>query len=159
MPVRTAAGTKIYIGPDVLETVDTVEELSALVFTEIKGVTTTPEVGDESASVTSTDLGSARVRKGKGARDAGSATLTVNNDPIDPGQQALVAAEKTNLVYAFKIVYPDRPNAAGTDTEEYFRAIVRGKRRTGGDVNSVLQRTFNVDIDSEVFEKPATAGV
>lgn len=159
MAVKTAAGTKIYIGPSIVEaTTDTLAEFTALTYTEIKGVTTTPEIGDESSLVTAMDLGSARVQKGKGVRDSGSATLTVNADPADAGQLALVAAEATQNVYAFKIVYPDKLNATGTDTEEYFGGIVRGKRRTGGDANAVLQRTFNVDATTAVYEKVATAG-
>jgi hypothetical protein len=159
MPVRTAAGTKVYIGPATTEATDTVAEFSAITWTEIGGVTALPEYGDESAAVTSTDLGTARVRKGKGARDAGTATLTVNNDPADAGQQALVTAEGTNFVYPFRVVYPDRPAPGGTDTEEFFRGIVRSKRRGGGDVNSVMTRVFIVDVDSQIYEKPATTGV
>lgn len=157
MALKTAAGTKVYIGPaNGASPPNNITALAALSWTEIGLVETTPEYGDESASVTFTSLGDGRVRKGKGARDAGSMALTVGNDPADPGQSALVAAEATQFTYPFRIVYPDRLTSGGTDSEEFFHGLVRSKRRTGGDVNSILRRTFNVDIDSQVWEKPAT---
>lgn len=160
MAIKTAAGTKVYLGPSIIEaTTDTLAEYEALTpWVEIKGVTTTPEVGDESTLVTSMDLGGGRVQKAKGTRDSGSATLTVNWDPSDDGQLALIAAEATPNVYGLKIVYNDKLNATGTNSEEYMGVIVRGKRRTGGDANAVLQRTFNCDVTTQVYEKPATAG-
>jgi hypothetical protein len=157
--LKTAAGTKVYISTTpVADETDTLAEFTALQWAEIGLVENLPEYGDEAAAVTFTSLGDGRVRKGKGARDAGSMSLTFGNDPEDEGQLAVIAAEGTNYSYGFRVVYPDRPNPTGTDTEEFFRGIVRSKRRAGGDVNAVLRRTATVDIDSEVFEKPATRG-
>jgi hypothetical protein len=157
MPVKTAAGTKVFISAATTEATDTIAEYDALTpWTEVGLVETIGEYGDESAAVTFTSLGDSRVRKGKGARDAGNVTITVGNDPGDAGQAALIAAEGTNFVYAFKVVYPDRKTPAGTDSVEYFRGIVMSKRKAVGDVNAVIRRTFNVAIDSPITEKPAT---
>jgi hypothetical protein len=155
--LKTAAGTKVYVSSaPVTDETDTLAEFVALDWVEVGLVENLPEYGDEAAAVTFTSLGDGRVRKGKGARDAGSMTLTFGNDPEDEGQLAVVAAEGTNYAYGFRVVYPDRPVPAGSDTEEFFRGIVRSRRRGGGDVNAVLRRSAIVDIDSEVFEKPAS---
>jgi hypothetical protein len=156
MPVKTAAGTKVFISAATTDATDTVAEFDALTWTEIGLVESIGEYGDESAAVTFTTLGDSRVRKGKGARDAGNVAITVGSDPADAGQTALIAAEGTNFIYGFKIVYPDRKTPTGADSTEYFRGIVMSKRKTTGDVNAVIRRTFNVAIDSPVYEKPAT---
>lgn len=112
--ILTTAGTKIYIGPQVTSATDTLAEFDALSFTEIKKVQSIGEFGDEAKTVTSEDIGDARVRKAKGSRDAGNIEIVVSHDPSDDGQAAVRAAEATNFPYAFKIVPPDAVTPAAT---------------------------------------------
>ncbi|RAI25882.1 hypothetical protein CH340_25330, partial [Rhodoplanes serenus] len=77
-------------------------------------VRSVPSYGDQASIQSGAVVGDARVRKAKGARDAGDTEIVVYPDPADTGQQALIAAEATNLYYPFKVVNPDRLNATGT---------------------------------------------
>lgn len=157
--VVTASGAKIYIGPAVTDATDTTGEFAALTpYVEIGLVETLGEFGDEANIVTFTALGDGRVRKTKGARDAGTMALTVAHQPTDAGQAALEAAEATNNKYAFKVVYPDRPNPSGTDSIDYFRALVASKRKNVGGNDNVIRRTYSIALDSPVYTVAATAG-
>lgn len=154
----TSTTTKIYIGPIVTADVDDVAAFAALTYTEIGLAESLGEFGDESATISFTALNAGRVLKLKGPRDAGSVALTVAVDPLDPGQVALGAAEASRFNFAFKIVYPDRPNPTGTDTEEYFRALVMSRKRNVGDAANVMRRSYPIGINSRIVEKLATMG-
>lgn len=156
--ITTASGAKVFIGPVTTSATDTASEYAALTYTEIGLVETLGEFGDEAASVNFTALNDARVRKAKGSRNAGTLALTIGRDPTDPGQIALEAAQATNFKYAFKVVYPDRPNPTGTDTIEYFRALVMSNRRNVGNADNVIRVAYPLDIDSPITTVPATTG-
>ena len=157
MAVVTASGTRIFIGPAVTEAdADTIAEFRDLSpYTEITEVENYGEYGDESPLVNFVSVGDGRVRKTKGARDAGTMTLVVGRDPLDAGQNLLVAAEQTKFEYAFKIVHADAPTEDYSNSEDYFRAIVSSRRANIGENDNVVRRTFNLAINSEVFESPA----
>lgn len=161
--VYTASGTKYYIGPAAAKTVDTLAEFIALdtggAFKEIGLVEDGGEYGDSAALITFAALGDARIRASKGARDAGELPLIVGDDPTDEGQIALVAAEATNLNYAFKVVSPNRLNPTGTDEIEYFRVLVSGKRKRVGTNDNIVRRTFTAKINSAIYSQAPTAGV
>lgn len=158
MAITTASGTKFWIGPSVLDTTDSASEFASLAWVEVGLVETYGEVGDESSAVTFAAVGDGRIRKAKGARDAGTMALTVAHDPLDAGQLALIAAEGTNNNYAFKMEMPDKPNASGTNTIVYFRGLVMSKRANVGGNDNVIRRTFNIGVNSPLYEVPATAG-
>jgi hypothetical protein len=158
MAIITASGTRLSIGPSVLETVDSAAEFAPLAWVEVGLIETLGEVGDESAAVTFAAIGDGRIRKAKGARDAGTMAITCAHDPMDLGQSAMEAAEGTNLNYAFRLVLPDKPNATGTDTIMYFRGLVMSKRRNVGTNDNVVRRTYNLGVNSQIYEVPATAG-
>src|SRR3954468_23182876 len=121
--VVTASGTRVYIGPAALSTMDTVVEFQAVtVWTEVGLVESVGEYGDQANAVNFEALGDSRVRHSKGARDAGTMALVCGHDPPDTGQAALEAAEATNNNYAFKVVLPDGP-AGFSDTIQYFRGM------------------------------------
>lgn len=149
--ITTATGAKIFIGPAVPPTTDTEAEFSALTWTEIGLVESLGEFGDQSNAVNFSSLGDGRVRKAKGTRDAGNLALTVARDPTDPGQDALVAAEGTSNKYAFKVTYPDRLTPTGTDSTDYFRALVMSKRNNVGSADNVIRRSFELGIDSAII--------
>lgn len=149
--ITTATGARIFIGPSVPPTTGTEAEFSALTWTEIGLVESLGEFGDESNAVNFSSLNDGRVRKAKGTRDAGSLALTVARDPSDAGQDALIAAEGTNSKYAFKVTYPDRLTADGTDGVDYFRALVMSKRNNVGSADNVIRRSFQLGIDSAII--------
>ena len=95
-------------------------------------------------------------RKAKGVRDAGNLALTVARDPSDAGQGALIAAEGTNNKFAFKVTYPDRVTPTGTDSIDYFRALVMSKRNNVGNADNVIRRSFELGIDSAIISVDPT---
>lgn len=156
--IFTATGTKIFIGPSVTSATDTAGEYAALTpWTEIGLVESIGEFGDESSAVTFAVIGDGRIRKAKGARDAGSLNITVGYDITDDGQGALVAAEGTYSNYAFRVVLPNRLNAGGTDEINYFRGLVMSKRLNVGNNDNVVKQSFVVGINSPIVIVEPTA--
>lgn len=154
--IITASGTKVYIGNAVTSTTDTIAEFQATsVWTEIGLIESVGEFGDESNPVTFQSLGDGRVRKAKGARDAGTLAIVCGHDPTDVGQAAMIAAEAVSDNYSFKVVLPDGP-VGYSDTILYFRGLVMGKRQNIGNNENVVRRNFNVAINSEIFSDPAS---
>lgn len=154
--VITASGTRVFIGAAAGSTIDTIAEFEGLSgWTEVGLVESVGEYGDEANPVTFQALGDGRVRKSKGARDAGTLALVCGHDPTDAGQAALIAAEGTNVNYAFKIILPDGP-VGYSDTIQYFRGLVMGKRQNVGNNENIVRRNFNIGINTEIFEDPAS---
>lgn len=154
--IITASGTRVYIGVAATSDVDTVAEFAATsVWTEIGLVESVGEFGDESSAVTFEALGDGRVRKAKGARDAGTLAIVVAHDPTDAGQAAIELAEANNNNYSFKLVLPDGP-VGYSDTILYFRGLVMGKRKNVGNNSNVVRNSYNVAINTEIFVDPAS---
>lgn len=154
--IVTASGTRVFIGAAASSAVDTVAEFEAVsTFVEIGLVESVGEFGDSSSLVTFEALGDGRVRKAKGARNAGTLAVVVAHDPTDTGQLAIEAAEATSDKYIFKIVIPDGP-VGFSDTKLYFRGLVMGKPLNVGNNSNVIRKTYNVEIDSEIFSDPAS---
>lgn len=156
--IFTATGTKVYIGPSVAGTPANATAYAALTWTEVGLVETVGEFGDESAAVNFAALGDGRVRKAKGARDAGALAITVARDRSDVGQVALEAAEAGYSNFVFKIVLPNRLNATGTDEVQYFKGLVMSKRTNVGGNDNVVRNTYNIGINSAITVVEPTAG-
>jgi hypothetical protein len=155
--VVTASGTRVFIGVQVASTVDTIAEFQATsVWTEIGLVESVGQYGDQANSVKFEALGDGRVRKSKGARDAGTLAIVCGHDPTDVGQAALIAAEATNLNYSFKVILPDAP-VGYSDTIQYFRGLVMGKQLNVGNNENIIRNNFSVEINSEIFEETASS--
>ncbi|MBD9519283.1 hypothetical protein IB262_05165 [Ensifer sp. ENS02] len=109
------AGAKIYIGPAVNDVPDDADMNAALFssvsFTEVKGWQTMGAVGDAAALITESIISSGRDLKAKGTRNAGSMQNNFIILPNDAGQIALIAAEKTDYNYPFKLAFDDAPPA------------------------------------------------
>lgn len=155
MAITTATGAKYFIGGttaiDYTTDAGAIEDFEALTWVEIKEVEDGGEIGDESADVTFQSLSDSRVRHLKGARDAGTLALVVGDDPLDLGQQALRAAEKTKFLYNFKVEYEDAPDASYSNSVDYFRGLVMSARKNIGTGDNVLRRTFNIGINTEIL--------
>lgn len=150
-------GTKVFIGP--VATSDDTSTYAALTgWVEIAEVESVGEFGDSASAITFTSLSAARVRKRKGARDAGDVAIVCANIPGDPGQEAAIEAEGTKFRYAFRIEAADAPNETGTDSAFYFGALVMSKRLNVGASNAVNKRSFNLGIDTDIHEVPAEPG-
>ncbi len=152
----TTAGSKIYIGPAMAFTgTDLVAgDFTSTVWTEIKGHTDLGSSGDTAETITSNQIGINRTRKAKGTRNAGAKTLIMDFDPADAGQIALLAAEKTNDSYAFKITLDDAPSG-GTPSERYFIAFVMGFEEQMGEANNVVKISATLEIDSNIVRVAA----
>lgn len=147
-------GTRVFIGP--VATSDDTSTYAALTpWVEIAEVESIGEFGDAASAITFTSLSSSRVRKRKGARDAGDVSIVCANVPEDPGQIAAIAAEGTKFRYAIKIVPADAASEDHTDSEFYFGALVMSKRVNVGASNAVNKRTFNLAIDTDIHEVPS----
>lgn len=154
MGIASSTGAQVFIGPVNSTAVDQTH-YAALAYTEIAPVETIGEFADSASTITFTSLGDARVRKRKGVRDAGDLTITCANDPLDVGQKAAIAAEKTENTYAFKISLQDGADANDTDSVFYFRALVASARLNVGGANAIVRRAFALLIDSPVVEVPS----
>ncbi|GLK67007.1 phage tail tube protein [Hansschlegelia plantiphila] len=150
--IITASDARLYIGPVVLPTTETSSEFAALTFTEVDMIEDLGEFGDEANIVTGTTLKDGRVRKAKGAADAGTLALRCFHDPLDAGQAALIAASKTKKNYAFKIVLPDAPDVTYSDTTIYFRALVASRRLNVGANDNLIRRAYSLAINSDLAE-------
>jgi hypothetical protein len=155
MTITTATGAKYYIGGttaiDYTTDAGAIAAFEALTWVEIKEVEDGGEFGDESADVTFQSLGDGRVRHLKGARDAGTIALVVGDDPLDPGQIAVRAAEKTKFQYNIKVEYEDAPSALYENSVDYFRGLVMSARKNVGTGDNVLRRTFSIGISTKIL--------
>lgn len=156
--IQTTSGARFFISnSSITSAIDTIAEFEATSqWIEIGLVEDLGELGDEASAVTGAAIGDGRIRKAKGARDAGMLAVVCFHDPIDAGQLAVIAAEATNNNYGFKIILPDSPSGAYSDTIQYFRGLVMSKRLRLGTNDNIMRRMFNIGVNSEVFEDPAS---
>lgn len=146
--IITASGTRFFIGAAVTAAQsDSLAEFQAMTgWTEVGLVESLGAFGDKANLVTFAAIGDARVRKSKGARDAGDLAVIVAHDPADTGQIAMEAAEATSGGYAFKVVLPD----AGA-TIKYFQGLVNSQPLEVGANDHVVRKTYQVAINSAIF--------
>ncbi|TFF27518.1 hypothetical protein E3C22_03410 [Jiella endophytica] len=152
------AGSKLDIGP-VKAFQDT--DLTASDFTTgsptwttIGGATNLGSAGDTANLVTTEHILSARTRKLKGTRNAGSMTVVCDIDYSDAGQIALVAAEKTRDAYSFRMTFNDAPQG-GTPSLRYFTALVMSVVEQFDEANSVMKLNATLEIDSNIVRVAA----
>lgn len=152
--IVTASGTRVYIGNAVTAAqADTLAEFQAMSgWTEIGLIESISDFGDESADVAFAAIGDGRTRHAKGARDAGTMTLVCAHDPTDVGQTAVELAQSTNDNYAVRVVLPDGPPGF-SDTELFFRGLVRSQRKNIGTNDNVIRNTYSFGLNSEVFKQ------
>ena len=157
MTVNAAGGSKFYIGTTlsinlVQSNAAVIAEFQTDTYQEVGQVENMGEFGDEANIITFASLADTRVRKFKGARDAGTMNVVTGDDPLDAGQDAMVAAEAQPNDYNFKVELNDPTSLSGTPSVHYFRGKVLSKRLQVNDVNSIVRRLFNVGVNSAIFE-------
>lgn len=151
------AGTKVDIGaaPMAFTGTDfTASNFAGVSWTEIGGTTNIGSAGDTAELITSNQIGSGRTRKMKGTRNAGTQELVMDLDYADPGQQALMAAEKTSYAYPFRITFNDAP-AGGTPSIRYYVALVLSQSEQYDEANSIMKLNATLEIDSNIVKVDA----
>lgn len=158
------AGSKLYIGPvkafggsDFTASDFPATGESAITWVEITGTTNLGSAGDTAELVSSAQIDRTRVRKMKGTRDAGAMEVVCDLDYADAGQIALIAAEKTNHTYAFRLVFPDAPSG-GTPSERFFVALVMSTAEQFDEANSAMKLNAQLAIDSNIVRVAAAEG-
>lgn len=161
MAIHANAGTKQYISPTPVnpDTINALSDGDAIAFfegiadwIEIEEIEDNGTFGDASESITFTAVGNKRVRKLKGPKDAGTQSLVVGRDPLDDGQEALIAAEATDYTYPFRIVFNDARSPSHSKSELYFAGLVMSKANNAGNVSNVVRRNFDIGINTGVYE-------
>lgn len=128
----------------------------ALTYIAIGEIESIGSFGDTSNEVTFASLSDGRMRRMKGTRDAGTLDLVMGIDYGDTGQAALLAAEKTDYNYAFKVVFNDAPDG-GTPSERYFIAQVGSASEQVDSADSILKLNSSLWINSEITRVDAAA--
>jgi hypothetical protein len=155
--INSSAGARVYFCSTASPTASTSSEYAALTWVEIGGVETIGEFGDAAGSASFTGLSDNRVRKFKGANDAGDVAITCGRDPLDAGQIAVKAASDTKFNYAFKVALEDAADANDTDSIIYFQAQIMSAKTNVGGANDVTKLTINLAINSEIVEVASEA--
>ena len=151
------AGMKVHIGAAAMAftgTDFTASDFTSVSWTEINGHTNIGSAGDTSELITSNHINAARTRKLKGVRNAGATELVLDLDYADPGQIALIAAEKTHYTYPFRLTLNDAP-PGGTPSYRYFVALVMSQSEQYDEANSVMKLNCTLEIDSNVVRVAA----
>ncbi|KQU81282.1 hypothetical protein ASD00_35195 [Ensifer sp. Root31] len=161
MPIFTTANSKVFIGePLAAKNADfVVADFADIDWTEIGGLENIGSVGDTSAEVTFDDIGKGRTQKLKGTRNAGNCELVMGIDYADPGQIALIAAEKTPHDYAFKIEFNDKPAAGASpkNSQRLFIAKVMSAAEALEQANNVMKFNATLGVNSNVVRVNASA--
>lgn len=154
MSVNTAGGARFFIGTT--GDANSLLDYESDSYVEVGEVEDLGQLGDESGEITFTALKDARTRKFKGPRDAGTMAIVCGSDTSDAGQDAMVAAEAQPYNYNFKVMLNDQISMGGTPTTLFFSGKVMSKRRNIGTVQNVVRYNFNVGVNTEILEVPAT---
>lgn len=129
---------------------------NAIDWIKISGVTNFGRFGDVSEVVLSPHIETRRARKLKGVRNAGAMQIVADIDYEDPGQLALIAAEKYDYSFPFKVVFKDAP-VGGTPSERYFIALVMSADEALDEANNTMRLNAALEIDSNIVRVAATA--
>ena len=142
--VKTAAGTKLYVG-------GTGVLLSESSWEEVGEIVDFGEYGKNFELVTHNPIGSRKTFKFKGSYNEGTLALQLGQDIADDGQADLRAALETDYDYNFKIEFNDAPAASGsTNTIDTFKAKVMSFTTQVGGVNSIVGAACNIEINSDI---------
>jgi len=78
----------------------------------------------------------------------------------DPGQVALIAAEKTPYNYAFKVELNDKPatGSAPAASHRLFIGLVTTAQEAGGEANTIQKLNSTIEINSNIVPVAADTG-
>ncbi len=148
--IHAAAGSTFNIGPQNSVADDETAYALLTPYVKVTGAGGLGEFGPNAALITWEGLDDDYVTKAKGIRNAGAVQLQVAWNPLDPGQLAMIAAEGTKFLYAFKTTAADAADATDPDSIWYFKALVMTAviARTGP--NNVMTLTCNCEISGAI---------
>lgn len=153
--IHSAAGSEIFIGPANSVADDETAYTALTPYKKITGAGGLGDFGPSAALITWEGLDDEYVTKAKGIRNAGAVQLQVAWNPLDPGQQALIAAEATKFMFAFKTTAADAADVNDTDSMWFYKALVMTAvvARTGP--NNVMTLTCNCEISGRIVPLPS----
>lgn len=156
MPIFATAGSKLYIGGVFTDpgTDVVVADFSGETWVEIGEVESLGQLGDAAEEITFSSITQQRTKRIKGTRTAPAMELVCGADYSDAGQQALIAAEKTQHDYAFKVEFNDAP-AGGTPSERLFFAMVASSNETYDTANAVMKLNASLWVNSNTVRVDA----
>lgn len=133
----------------------------ALTFKKICPLQSIGEFGTSFEDVTFDDICTGNRVKIKGINDNGEFDVVCGFDDTNEGQTVAVTAAKDTSTadWHFKVTFPNKQNATGTDAIFYFSGKVMSARNTPGEASAVVTRTFTVGINTEIVEVKSTAGI
>lgn len=109
LKVIPVAGSKFYIGTapvNVPDTDVTAADFASVSWIEVGQYETAGSTGDAAENIATNLINRRRTYNQKGTRQAPQRTDQFALNPDDPGQIALIAAEKTGYNYPFRVVFP-----------------------------------------------------
>jgi hypothetical protein len=155
MSIATSAGSTIAIGPVTTAPYLTPGGYAALPWVVIGSIQNLSEFGDQSNVISYDSMPQRRIRKVKGSDDSGQLIISCANDPLDRGQLAMIAARGSTKNFAFRVCVVDQADEDDPNSVFYFIGKVIAARFSVGDAQSVLMRTFSIELDSVVMEVPS----
>ena len=161
MSIFATNGAKLYIGGAMAST------SADLVLSDFSGQTSNwkeigeaeglGSLGDTAAEISFDAVNHPRTKRLKGNRTAGMMEIVCGIDYGDEGQLALIAAEKTDDEYAFKLVLNDAPSG-GTPSERYFVALIGSAGEAFDAANNVMKLNASLWVNSNIVRVNAAAG-
>lgn len=156
MPIVATSGSKLFIG-GVLDPKDedfVAADFASQSWTRVNNMEGLGTLGDTSTEITFDDIGKGRTQKLKGTRNAGNQEVVCGIDYADPGQIAVIAAEKTIHDYAFKIEFNDAP-VGGTPSHRMYIAKVMSAAEALETANNVMKLNITLGINSNIVHVSA----
>ena len=156
MGIFATAGAKLFIGgTKALQTADfTASDFSSESWVEIKDLESLGSLGDSAEEVAIDIISEQRTKRLKGTRQSPPMEVSFGLNVADPGQVALIAAERTRNNYAFKIEFPDAPQG-GTPSQRLFIAIVGSASEGMDGANNVVRLNAQLWVNSNVVRVAA----
>lgn len=149
--VRTAAGTKLYIGGT-----GALESESSWV--EIGEIVDFGEYGKQYNLITHTPIGSRKTYKFKGSYNNGQLALSLGQDLEDVGQAALLVARDSDDEYNFKVEFNDEAATSGsTPTTDVFKGVTMSFTTQVGSVDSIVGAACSIEISGDITRIPASS--
>lgn len=153
MTIFATNGAKFYIGTAIEDqsTDFDAADFTGQSWTEVKHTENLGSAGDTSSEISIDLIGQQRTKRLKGTRNAGTMEVVAGLDAGDPGQIALIAAERVIHDYAFRIVLNDAP-AGGTPSERLFIAKVGSATEAYDAANNVVKFNASLWINSNIVK-------
>jgi hypothetical protein len=151
MTIFATNGAKLYIGGAMASTDADLAlgDFSGETWVEIGETEGLGSIGDTASEITFDALSYGRTKRLKGTRSAGTMEIVCGIDYADAGQLALIAAEKTDAEYAFKLELNDAPTG-GTPSERYFVALVGSASEAFDSANAVMKLNASLWVNSNI---------